>query len=133
MEIQRCQVPDPPATALPGGRRPGGATAEEAERACAIAGAVAETILGGPRANRRPRAVAFARQVAMYLAHVGFGVSMAAVGKAFGRDRTTVIHACHVIEDRRDDRDFDAFLDHLERAAGALSAGDRINRLTRED
>jgi hypothetical protein len=25
------------------------------------------------------------------------------IGRAFGRDRTTVVHACHVIEDRRDE------------------------------
>jgi chromosomal replication initiation ATPase DnaA len=53
----------------------------------------------------------------MYLAHVGFGLSMAEVGRAFGRDRTTVVHACHLIEDRRDEVRFDQMLDHLEQAA----------------
>ena len=33
---------------------------------------------------------AFARQVAMYLAHVGCGVSLTEVGRLFERDRTTV-------------------------------------------
>ena len=33
---------------------------------------------------------AFARQVAMYLAHVGGGVSLTEVGRLFERDRTTV-------------------------------------------
>jgi chromosomal replication initiation ATPase DnaA len=64
----------------------------------------------------------------MYLAHVGFGLSMAEVGKAFGRDRTTVVHACHLIEDRRDERRFDDLLDQLEQAAVALHAAARINR-----
>lgn len=59
---------------------------------------------------------ALARQVAIYLAHVCFGLSFAAVGRMFHRDRTTVAHACRVIEDRRDDRDLDRRLTLLERA-----------------
>ena len=46
---------------------------------------------------------AFARQVAMYLAHVELGLSKSIVGAHFGRDRTTVAHACGRVEDRRDD------------------------------
>ena len=46
---------------------------------------------------------AFARQVAMYLAHVELGLSLTIVGTQFGRDRTTVSHACGRVEDRRDD------------------------------
>lgn len=56
------------------------------------------------RTARRGRApAAQARQMAMYLAHVVFGLSFTRVGSCFGRDRTTVRHACAVIEDRRDD------------------------------
>lgn len=58
---------------------------------------------------------AFARQVAIYLAHVCFGLSFAAVGRLFHRDRTTVAHACRVIEDRRDDCELDRRLVALER------------------
>lgn len=58
--------------------------------------------------------VALARQVAMYLAHVGCGLSMRAAGALFGRDRTTVAHACLIVEDRRDDPMFDRALDLLE-------------------
>ena len=39
--------------------------------------------------SRRSAYVAFARQSAMYLAHVTFGLSYTEVGRAFGRDRTT--------------------------------------------
>lgn len=67
------------------------------------------------RMRGAPRA-AFARQVAIYLAHVSFGLSFAAIGRMFGRDRTTVAHACRVIEDRRDDRDLDRRLTALESA-----------------
>lgn len=57
---------------------------------------------------------AFARQLAMYLTHVGFGMNLGRVAIAFGRDRSTITHACHLIEDRRDDADFDQFVDNLE-------------------
>jgi hypothetical protein len=63
---------------------------------------------------------AFARQVAMYIAHVGCGVSLTEVGLLFERDRTTVAHGCSLIEDRRDDPGFDHLLDHLEHAVSAL-------------
>jgi hypothetical protein len=66
-----------------------------------------------------PRA-AFARQVAMYLAHVTFGATLTEIGILFERDRTTVAHACGVVEDRRDDPDLDCKLDHLERAVSCL-------------
>ena len=57
---------------------------------------------------------AFARQVAMYLAHVGCGLSLTEVGRLFARDRTTVAHACLLIEDRREDHGFDRTLELLE-------------------
>ncbi|WP_349433462.1 hypothetical protein [Pararhizobium sp. A13] len=37
------------------------------------------------------------------------------IGYAFGRDRTTVSHACNVVEDRRDDPAFDDFVASVER------------------
>lgn len=55
-----------------------------------------------------------ARQIAMYLAHVGFSWPLARVAAAFGRDRTTASHACHRIEDLRDDAVFDARLAAME-------------------
>lgn len=64
--------------------------------------------------TRGARAVAFARQTAMYLAHVSFGMSLSRVATAFGRDRSTVAHACQVIEDRRDEPVFDARVEQLE-------------------
>ncbi|MCH9764623.1 MAG: chromosomal replication initiator DnaA [Alphaproteobacteria bacterium] len=58
--------------------------------------------------------VASARQVAMYLAHVACGLSFTEIGGLFKRDRTTVAHACSVVEDRRDDVLFDSVLELLE-------------------
>jgi len=63
---------------------------------------------------------ASARQVAMYLAHVVCGLSLTKVGTLFARDRTTVAHACSAVEDRRDDPELDARLEHLERAVASL-------------
>jgi len=58
--------------------------------------------------------VSRARQVAMYLAHVGMGMSLARVATAFERDRSTVAHGCHLIEDKRDDLSFNAWIECLE-------------------
>jgi chromosomal replication initiation ATPase DnaA len=63
--------------------------------------------------------VAEARQIAMYLLHVVRGVSLTAIGRAFGRDRTTVSHACALIEDRRDRPAFDDMICALELAMQA--------------
>jgi chromosomal replication initiation ATPase DnaA len=65
-------------------------------------------------ATRRSAEASLARHVSMYLAHVAFGLPMARVAQAFGRDRSTAAHACHRVEDRRDDPEFDARLDLLE-------------------
>lgn len=81
-----------------------------------------EMLETAPRGSQR---AAFARQVAMYLAHVAFGLSFEAIGRAFGRDRTTVAHACRVVEDNRDDIWFDcraATLELMCRAAAARGA-----------
>ncbi|MFC7290915.1 helix-turn-helix domain-containing protein [Hirschia litorea] len=69
--------------------------------------------------TRGAQQISTARQVAMYLTHVSFGLSLARVAGAFMRDRSTVAHACHLIEDRRDDPEFDELLEALERAARA--------------
>ncbi|WP_084395599.1 helix-turn-helix domain-containing protein [Henriciella aquimarina] len=82
----------------------------------------AETILSF---NQREHRVARARQVTMYLSHVALGMSLARIASAMGRDRSTVAHGCHRIEDFRDDPDIDAWLDELEgrlRSAAMLEA-----------
>lgn len=66
-------------------------------------------------AQKRHAAIAFARQLAMYLCHVVGDMSLRDVAAEFGRDRTTVSHACHAIEDRRDCPIFDRQIDHLEK------------------
>lgn len=73
------------------------------------------------QAQRGRRPAAEARQIAMYLAHIVFGLSYTRVGICFGRDRTTVRHACALVEDRRDDPARDMALSALELALVALS------------
>ncbi len=65
--------------------------------------------------------IALARQVAMYIAHVGCGLTMKEAGELFGRDRTTVAHACLIVENRRDDPMFDRALDLLEWAVPVMA------------
>lgn len=97
--------------------RSGGKTACRRVTACVMddfgldPGCLMAPSRGSPR-------VSLARQVAMYLCHVAFAMSFEAIGRAFGRDRTTVSHACRVIEDRRDDIWFDCRIAALERACG---------------
>lgn len=67
--------------------------------------------------GRATLGVSRVRQVAMYVAHVVLRLNMTDIGRAFGRDRTTVIYACHLIEDLRDDDDFDRIITMTERVA----------------
>jgi chromosomal replication initiation ATPase DnaA len=93
--------------------------AESGNRICdlvttAVAIAFAVPLAELRATTRRSRTVALARQSAMYLAHVVFGLTLTDVGRAFNRDRTTAAYACEMIENRRDDPAFDKVLDALE-------------------
>jgi chromosomal replication initiation ATPase DnaA len=94
------------------------------EAVIGLALAVAAGDLHAP--TRLGSRAAFARQVAMYLAHIGFGFSFAHVGRLFDRDPTTAAYACRKMEDRRDDPGIDLMLDHLEAAARRLVASARL-------
>lgn len=105
----------PGVAARPAGR-PSAAEAARIRRI--IEGAIGD-IFGVPKADlskpsRGKAPVALARQVAMYVAHVTCGLSLTDVGLIFARDRTTVAHACAVIEDKRDDPIFDRALELME-------------------
>jgi chromosomal replication initiator protein len=49
------------------------------------------------RSRSRKRAIAFPRQVAMYLARKYTGESLVDIGKAFNRDHSTVLHAIKTV------------------------------------
>lgn len=72
--------------------------------------------------HRLNSASAGARALAMYLAHVGLGVSMSVVARDFGRHRSTVAHACRKIEERREVAGWDRWVERLENDARALLA-----------
>ena len=101
---------------------------DHSESVCRFVESLVATALGiglsELRAGSRGRAAAaLARQTAMYLAHVHFGISLSQVGRTFGRDRTTVAHACARVEDRRDDPAFERTLSCLELALDTWRAG----------
>lgn len=76
--------------------------------------------------TRRAPHVARARQVAMYIARVACGLSIAEVASSFGRDRSTAVYACRVVEDRREDPRFDQWLADVEAQLGAPRAQARV-------
>lgn len=54
--------------------------------------------------RRKSMRIVTSRQLAMYLVHTMLGRTYLETAHVFGRDRTTVSHACARIEDMRDDR-----------------------------
>lgn len=103
------------------GRRTGGrlAAREVVEQMVALQFGVGIDEMRAP--TRRSAPVALARQVAMYLLHVACGLTLTEVGDLCGRDRTTVAHACSIVEDRRDDTGFDDSLENLESGIARIS------------
>ncbi len=118
--LARHETPSsPPSSVLPG-------HAAAAQRRDAVVRCVSAAFGLSMRAlttarRARPHAV-FARQVSMYLLHVVFSLNPQVIGRLFGKDRSTVAHACQRVEDRRDDAAFDAFLHDLELAVSALDS-----------
>ncbi|MEP9397181.1 helix-turn-helix domain-containing protein [Mesorhizobium sp. KR2-14] len=79
------------------------------------------------RPGRTSLGVSRVRQISMYVAHVILGLNMSDVGRSFGRDRTTVVYACHLIEDMRDVEEFDRVVAMMERVIIAAFR-DRLER-----
>jgi hypothetical protein len=85
----------------------------------AIAQLIVAHVYGVPLASllastRKGRREAEARQVAMYLAHVVFRMSLADIARSFGRDRSTARHACRHVEHLREDPSRDRLVAWLE-------------------
>ena len=79
--------------------------------------------------SRSRTEIAFARQVAMYLLHIVFGLTYKDTGDCFGRERTTVAYACSSVEDSRDDIDLDRKLDTLTESLERLWAVERLRQV----
>ncbi|SHL62932.1 helix-turn-helix domain-containing protein [Roseibium suaedae] len=58
--------------------------------------------------------VSDARQLVMYIAHVVLELSCSEVARRYGRDRSTVAHACRTVEERREDPAFDLLVKSIE-------------------
>jgi chromosomal replication initiation ATPase DnaA len=97
---------------IPNRKSEGELAARYVEILVASAFGVGRDALKGP--NRGCAPVAFARQVAIYLAHTSLGLPYAVAGAFFRRDRTTAAYACRTVEDRREDPRIDTVLDCLE-------------------
>lgn len=63
----------------------------------------------------------------MYIAHTMFGLSMSEVAYAFSRERTTVKHACHLIEDMRENEGFDRGVCSFEYLIRTIYPDGRVN------
>ena len=64
--------------------------------------------------KRHGRSIARVRQIGMYIAHVTLGMRMIDVATGFARDKSTVMYACHLIEDLRDDMEFNQIVAKAE-------------------
>ena len=80
--------------------------------------AIEAELLSTPTRGRAD--IARARQVGMYLAHVGCELSLTAVGRLFDRDRSTVAYACRRIEDAREHPPFDQLIAKMEGAVRSI-------------
>ncbi|WP_246660320.1 helix-turn-helix domain-containing protein [Rhizobium sp. FKL33] len=66
------------------------------------------------RGRNRRFIMSHVQQIAMYVCHVVLQMTMTEVGRGFGRDRSTVGHACARVEDRRDEAGFDRLVTAIE-------------------
>jgi chromosomal replication initiator protein len=75
------------------------------------------------KSKKRTQHIAFCRQVAMYLCRSLTDSSFPAIGAAFGRDHSTVIHACNLIARRiSNDSAFRFSIEKVERELKATHA-----------
>ncbi|HAH09929.1 MAG TPA: hypothetical protein DCL48_07500 [Alphaproteobacteria bacterium] len=104
-----------PAVLGPNNRRSGDTRIDH--RCERVLGAVASLLKIPVRTLKSPGRgadVCHARHIAIYLTHVVFGLSLSQAATAFGLHRSTISHACHKIEDLREDAEFDRLIDNLE-------------------
>jgi len=85
---------------------------------CTVYGLQEDDILG----KKRPKNIALARQIAMYLCRKMTDASLPKIGSSFGgRDHTTVIHACEKIDKmKNEDKSFEAQLQQFEEKIRSL-------------
>jgi hypothetical protein len=72
--------------------------------------------------NGQSREACTARRIAYSITRNAFAMSLARVAIAFGRDRSSIAHACRRLEDQRDDLAFDYWMTALENSAAVAPA-----------
>jgi hypothetical protein len=75
--------------------------------------------------SRGSQSEARARQIAIYLLHTALSVPYGEIARFLGRDRTTVSHACRLVEDLRDEPVIDTLLERLEHVLEPVAANCR--------
>lgn len=73
--------------------------------------------LRSPQRDRKD--IARVRQIGMYIARVTLCLNIRLIADGFARDKSTVTYACHLIEDLRDDEEFDLIITRVEAVVGA--------------
>ena len=71
--------------------------------------------------SRGAKQAALARQIAMYLAHIVFAMSIRDVARGFRRDYTTCRHAIQRVEELREDPELNRTLGWLEATLRGLA------------
>lgn len=56
--------------------------------------------MGDMSSNRRPQAIAFPRQVAMYLSREMTAHSLPTIGQSFNKNHATVMHSCKIVAEK---------------------------------
>ena len=76
--------------------------------------------LGDLKSRNNTQAIVMPRQIAMYLARTLTDASYPEIGKKFGKDHSTVMHAFKKIEKRKKDANFKAFIESFVKAIRKL-------------
>ncbi len=77
--------------------------------------------------------ICLSRQMAMYLMHTVFSCPYHRVAVFFKRDRTTISHACRLVEDLRDNEEFDKRLEAMENLLVSARALGELMERQRDD
>jgi hypothetical protein len=92
---------------------------------CGIAAQITTemVMIAGSRAlerRDRRRALCHVRQIAMYACHTGLQLPHQDIASAFGCHRSSVSHACEIVERRRENPAFNDFVAAVERAVNSV-------------
>lgn len=95
------------------------------EKCFALVIELASTFLSVSASNLKGRTrgtaqICQVRQICMYLLHTSLSIPYPDIGRMFCRDRTTISHACMIVEDLRDNEEIDESISRLESILAAI-------------